>query len=107
MAESIEPKDVPGAGYHWYKLGTLPIASSTYIYFFWSWIIQFPVDAEVDVHGNLNRLNSDGLRLDTYATGKRHRYQHEQEQNDDVKVFHGPIPRSSVPCGPARSCGRP
>jgi len=45
---SIKPEDVPGPGYHWYKLGTLPITPSTYVYFFWSWIIQFPVDAVVD-----------------------------------------------------------
>ena len=45
---SIKPEDVPGPGYHWYKLGTLPITPSAYVYFFWSWIIQFPVDAVVD-----------------------------------------------------------
>lgn len=45
---SIEAEDVPGPGYHWYKLGTLRVVPSTYVYFFWSWIIQFPVDAAVD-----------------------------------------------------------
>lgn len=52
---SIYPDDVPGPGYHWYKLGTLTITPSTYVYFFWSWIIQFPVDAVVDPdHPNQN-----------------------------------------------------
>lgn len=45
---TIKPEDVAGPGYHWYKLGTLAIAPSSYVYFFWSWIIQFPVDAVVD-----------------------------------------------------------
>ena len=45
---TIKPEDVPGPGYHWYKLGTFPIAPSRYVYFFWSWIIQFPVDVVVD-----------------------------------------------------------
>ena len=44
----IKADDVPGAGYHWYKLNTLRIVPSTYVYFFWSWIIQFPVDAALD-----------------------------------------------------------
>jgi len=45
---SIKPEDVPGPGYHWFKLGPLRITPSSYVYFFWSWIIQFPVDAVVD-----------------------------------------------------------
>jgi len=44
----IKPDDVPGPGYHWYKLGTFQITPSSYVYFFWSWIIQFRVDAAVD-----------------------------------------------------------
>ena len=42
------PRTFRAPGYHWYKLGTLRIMPSTYVYFFWSWIIQFPVDAAVD-----------------------------------------------------------
>jgi len=45
---SIRPDDVTGPGYHWYKLGSVTIRPSTYVYFFWSWIIQFPVDAAAD-----------------------------------------------------------
>ncbi len=44
----IKADDVPSAGYHWYKLGPVRITPSTYVYFFWSWIIQFPVDAALD-----------------------------------------------------------
>jgi len=44
----IKHEDVSGPGYHWYKLGTFQITPSAYVYFFWSWIIQFRVDAVVD-----------------------------------------------------------
>ena len=45
---TIKPEDVPGPGYHWYKLGAFKIVPSTYLYFFWSWIIQVDVDDAVD-----------------------------------------------------------
>ncbi|MGO8747410.1 MAG: DUF4838 domain-containing protein [Thermoguttaceae bacterium] len=45
---SIKAEDVPGSGYHWYKLDKIPITPSSYVYFFWSWIIQFPIEAAVD-----------------------------------------------------------
>lgn len=45
---SIRPDDVPGPGYHWYKMGTFSVAPSVYIWFFWSWIIQLDVDSVVD-----------------------------------------------------------
>jgi hypothetical protein len=44
----IRPADVPGPGYHWYKMGPFPIGPSYYVYFFWSWIIQLDVDNVVD-----------------------------------------------------------
>jgi hypothetical protein len=44
----IKPEDVPGPGYHWYKMGTYSVAPSYYMYFFWSWIIQLDVDAAQD-----------------------------------------------------------
>ena len=47
-AQSISPGDVPGPGYHWYRMGTLPIAPECYVYFFWSWIIQVDVDNAYD-----------------------------------------------------------
>jgi hypothetical protein len=34
-------ESAPGSGYHWYTLGPLPVNRSCYLYFFWSWIIQF------------------------------------------------------------------
>lgn len=36
-------EDIPGPGYHWYKLGTFTIGPNHYLYFFWSWIIQLDV----------------------------------------------------------------
>ena len=44
----IKPGDVQGPGYHWYKLGTFQVTRSSYVYFYWSWITQFRVDAAVD-----------------------------------------------------------
>ncbi len=44
----IQPADVPGPGYHWYKMGTFAIGLSYYLYFFWSWIIQIDVDGVID-----------------------------------------------------------
>jgi len=44
VSAKIEAKDVPAPGYHWYKFGSHPIGTSTYLYFFWSWIIQLDVD---------------------------------------------------------------
>jgi hypothetical protein len=47
-SSSIEPDDVPGPGYHWYKMGAFPIGPSYYVYFFWSWIIQIDIDSAYD-----------------------------------------------------------
>lgn len=44
----IKSEDVPGPGYHWYKMGTFRIGPSYYVYFFWSWIIQVDVDNAYD-----------------------------------------------------------
>ncbi len=45
---TIKPSGVPGPGYHWYKMGPYPIGPSTYLYFFWSWIIQLDIDSVID-----------------------------------------------------------
>ncbi|MBI3920727.1 MAG: hypothetical protein HY318_04850, partial [Armatimonadetes bacterium] len=45
---TIKPEDVPGSGYNWYKMGVFCLKSSEYLYFFWSWIIQFDIDDAVD-----------------------------------------------------------
>lgn len=45
---AIKPGDVPGPGYHWYKMGSFPIRPTDYVYFFWSWIIQVDVDDAAD-----------------------------------------------------------
>lgn len=45
---TIKPEDVPGPGYHWYKVGPAPMTPSACAWFFWSWIIQFPVGSAAD-----------------------------------------------------------
>ncbi len=45
---TIKPEDVPGPGYHWYKMGTFPVVPGAYVYFFWSWIIQVEADNAFD-----------------------------------------------------------
>jgi hypothetical protein len=45
---SIKAEDIPGPGYHWYKMGSFPIAPGYYAYFFWSWIIQVDVENAFD-----------------------------------------------------------
>ena len=45
---TLKPRDVPGPGYHWYRLGTFPVVASDYLWFFWSWIIQLDVDDVAD-----------------------------------------------------------
>ncbi len=45
---TIKPEDVPGPGYHWYKMGTHKIGGAYYLYFFWSWIIQVDLGSVVD-----------------------------------------------------------
>jgi len=46
--EAIKAEDIPGPGYHWYKMGSFAIEPSYYLYFFWSWIIQVDVDNVYD-----------------------------------------------------------
>ncbi|MHB9081217.1 MAG: DUF4838 domain-containing protein, partial [Pirellulaceae bacterium] len=44
----IKPEDIPGSGYHWYRMGTFPVEPGFYLYFFWSWIIQLDLDNVFD-----------------------------------------------------------
>ncbi len=48
FSRAIQPEDVPGPGYHWYRLGAFSIPPTTYLYFFWSWIIQLDLDSVID-----------------------------------------------------------
>ena len=43
---ALKPTDIPGPGYHLYKMGRFPIGPGHYVYFFWSWVIQCDVDPE-------------------------------------------------------------
>jgi len=45
---ALRAEDVPGPGYHWYKLGTSSLGPSYYLYFFWSWILQIDVESAID-----------------------------------------------------------
>ena len=47
-SSKIESSDVPGPGYHWYRMGPHKIGRSYYLYFFWSWIIQLDIDSVVN-----------------------------------------------------------
>ena len=44
----IGPQDVPGPGYHWYKMGSPAITPTTYLFFFWNWAIQVDVGNAAD-----------------------------------------------------------
>jgi hypothetical protein len=39
----IKAADIPGPGYHWYKLGEVRLTGTDYVYFFWSWVIQLDI----------------------------------------------------------------
>lgn len=54
---TITPEDVPGPGYHWYKMGSFAVVPSTYLYFFWSWIIQVDIDDVADLGQPTNRFD--------------------------------------------------
>jgi hypothetical protein len=45
---TIRPEEVRGPGYHWYMLPPVAVPTSTYVYFFWSWIVQFPIESAGD-----------------------------------------------------------
>ena len=45
---TIKAGDIPGPGYHWYTMGSFPIAPGYYAYFFWSWILQVELDNVFD-----------------------------------------------------------
>jgi hypothetical protein len=38
---ALQWKDVPGPGYHWYKLGSSKLTEDCYLYFFPSWSVQY------------------------------------------------------------------
>ncbi len=40
LNNSITASQIPGPGFHWYKLGDIALPKNTYIYLFWSWMIQ-------------------------------------------------------------------
>lgn len=42
---TIQPEQVSGPGYHWYKLPPVAVPPSTYVCFFWSWVVQFPIES--------------------------------------------------------------
>ena len=78
-AATIRPEDVPGPGYHWYKLPPIVTPPSTYVYFFWSWIIQFPIESVgelVATGGDVRGLGSRQVRrprLPSWTTGTEER----------------------------------
>ena len=47
-AGSIKAEDIPGPGYHWYQMGTFPVAPGYNVFFHWSWVVQAGVDTAFD-----------------------------------------------------------
>lgn len=39
----IAAEHVPGPGYHWVKLFSAAPERTAYVYFFWSWVVQYPL----------------------------------------------------------------
>ena len=48
----IAAEQVPAAGYHWYKLFTAVPEHASYVYFFWSWVIQYPLGLSQEADGD-------------------------------------------------------
>jgi len=57
VSAQIAPSEVPGPGYHWYRLPACKVGSADYVWFFWSWIIQCDLAAgepgEYEVHARI------------------------------------------------------
>ena len=47
-SNAIRRDDIPGPGYHWYRMGAFAIPPDAYVYFLWSWIIQVDVQDVFD-----------------------------------------------------------
>ncbi len=49
LNNAVQASDIPGPGFHWYKMGELDLPSGrSYLYFFWSWIIQTDLKVGAD-----------------------------------------------------------
>jgi len=48
VLNSIKPGQVPGPGYHWYRLNDTTLPRYSYLFFFWSWIIQLDLNLSHD-----------------------------------------------------------
>jgi hypothetical protein len=59
----IAAADVPGPGYHWYKLGSYTPGKSWFVYFFWSWHIQYDI-------GSVLTPKDSGRTFDIWANIK-------------------------------------
>ena len=59
----IRANQVPGPGYHWYKLRTSSITADSYMFFFWSWYIK------IDISEAFN-LNYPNQKFDIWARVK-------------------------------------
>jgi hypothetical protein len=46
---SIKAGDIVGPGYHWYRMGTFPVKPDSYMYLFWSWLLQLDADTAFDL----------------------------------------------------------
>lgn len=49
MNGTITADQIPGPGYHWYKLGRVELTPVMGMYLFWSWYVQAPIGSACDV----------------------------------------------------------
>ncbi|MBI4026756.1 MAG: DUF4838 domain-containing protein [Verrucomicrobia bacterium] len=57
----IREEDVPGPGYHWYKIrGSRPIGPAYYVHFFWYWLIQQDI-------GSVHNAEEPDQKFDVWA----------------------------------------
>ena len=48
VTNAIKAEEVPGTGYHWHRLDDVKLTENTYLYFFWSWVIQLDLSYAFD-----------------------------------------------------------
>ncbi len=77
-SSAIKAQDIPGPGYHWYKMGEFAIAPSFYIYFFWSWIIQFDIE---NAYNPVNPTQKFEVWAKVKFTGRRFPYTRPNESD--------------------------
>jgi len=51
LIDHIKPETIPGAGYHWYRMGDVTFNNNrSYVFFTWSWFIQVDLNSVFDAN---------------------------------------------------------